>query len=137
MQTGARLRIVVLWHVPVVVAAPCPVPYDWQAEAERHRLDAERLAAEALAVVVAPAEPVVREGDPSLELRRLSREVDLIVIGSRGWGTVRRVLSNSTAHTLVHRAQCPVLVLPRGAHVDIDEPVGSSVTAALLGQSRA
>jgi nucleotide-binding universal stress UspA family protein len=49
------------------------------------------------------------------ELARLSADVDLLVVGSRAWGPVRRVMIGSTAASLTHRAHCPVLVLPRGA----------------------
>ena len=49
------------------------------------------------------------------ELVELSRTVDLLVVGSRAWGPVRRTLIGSTAAKLMRRAHCPVLVLPRGA----------------------
>jgi len=38
---------------------------------------------------------------------------DLLVAGSRGYGPVRRVLLGSVSTQLVHRAPCPVLVVPR------------------------
>jgi hypothetical protein len=37
------------------------------------------------------------------------------VVGSRGWGPVRRILLGSTSARLMREAHCPVLVLPRGA----------------------
>jgi nucleotide-binding universal stress UspA family protein len=40
---------------------------------------------------------------------------DLIVVGSRGYGTVERVLLGSTSTALVREAPCPVLVVPRPA----------------------
>ncbi len=49
------------------------------------------------------------------ELVELSRTVDLLVVGSRAWGPVRRTVMGSTAAKLMCRAHCPVLVLPRGA----------------------
>ena len=54
-------------------------------------------------------------GTPVDELVELSGEVDLLVVGSRAWGPVRRTLIGSTAAKLMRKAQCPVLVLPRGA----------------------
>jgi nucleotide-binding universal stress UspA family protein len=45
----------------------------------------------------------------------LSAHVDLLVVGSRGWGPVRRILVGSTAAHLMREAHCPVIVLPRGA----------------------
>ena len=44
--------------------------------------------------------------------------VDLLVVGSRGWGPVRRVLLGSVSSRLLHVAPCPVLVVPRGPGVD-------------------
>jgi nucleotide-binding universal stress UspA family protein len=43
------------------------------------------------------------------------RGVDLLVVGSRGYGPVKRVLLGSTAAALIHNAQYPVIVHPRGA----------------------
>ena len=56
-----------------------------------------------------------RVGDAGAELARCSRELDLLVLGSRSHGPVRRLLLGSTSSTLVRRAACPVLVLPRTA----------------------
>ena len=39
--------------------------------------------------------------------------VDLLVVGSRGYGTLGRVLAGSVATGLLHRAACPVLAVPR------------------------
>lgn len=41
--------------------------------------------------------------------------VDLLVVGSRGYGPLRRVLLGSTAAELIHHADYPVIVFPRGA----------------------
>jgi nucleotide-binding universal stress UspA family protein len=44
-----------------------------------------------------------------------SENVDLIVVGSRGYGTVERVLLGSTSSVLIRESPCPVLVVPRPA----------------------
>jgi nucleotide-binding universal stress UspA family protein len=54
-------------------------------------------------------------GNPVERLVELSHRVDLLAVGSRGWGPVRRILLGSTAASLIREAACPVLVLPRGA----------------------
>lgn len=51
----------------------------------------------------------------------LAARVDVIVCGSRNWGAARRVALGSTADRLVHDSPCPVLVVPRGAHVEPDD----------------
>jgi nucleotide-binding universal stress UspA family protein len=55
------------------------------------------------------------EGVPVDELVRLSASVDLLVIGSRGYGPARRMLSRSTSEYVAHHAHCPLIVLRRGA----------------------
>jgi nucleotide-binding universal stress UspA family protein len=46
------------------------------------------------------------------------RDVQLIVVGSHGWGPARRIFSGSVSTGLVHQAPCPVLVVrtPHHAH---------------------
>lgn len=65
------------------------------------------------------------EVDPAIDLRRrtLNGEtaealadacrhgVDLLVVGSRGYGTIERVLLGSTSRALINKASCPVLVV--------------------------
>jgi nucleotide-binding universal stress UspA family protein len=50
-------------------------------------------------------------------LGEAAKGVDLLVLGSRGYGPVRRVLLGSVAAAVVAAAPCPVLVVPRGAAV--------------------
>jgi nucleotide-binding universal stress UspA family protein len=52
-------------------------------------------------------------GRPAAELTRRSADLDLLVVGSRGHGPVRRLLLGSTSTRLVRDARCPVLVVPR------------------------
>jgi nucleotide-binding universal stress UspA family protein len=57
----------------------------------------------------------VRRGRPADELLALSREVDLMVVGSRRWGPTARVLLGSTGEALLHDAACAVVAVPRPA----------------------
>ena len=52
-------------------------------------------------------------GRPASELVRRSADLDLLVVGSRAQGPVRRLLLGSTSARLVREARCPVLVVPR------------------------
>jgi nucleotide-binding universal stress UspA family protein len=47
------------------------------------------------------------------ELAAFGEEVDLLVVGSRGYGPVRRLVIGSTSEHLARHARCPLLVLPR------------------------
>ena len=55
----------------------------------------------------------VGPGSPAEELIALSREVDVLVIGSRRSGSPARVLLGTTGEQLLHEAWCPVMVVPR------------------------
>lgn len=61
------------------------------------------------------ASPHTAVGDPTEQLAAFSRKVDLLVLGSRGRGPLRRLLLGSTAGAVLARAACPVLVVPRTA----------------------
>lgn len=54
------------------------------------------------------------DGDPAMELlRHCEKDVDLLVLGSRGYGPIARVLLGSVSHKVVTDAPCPVLVTAR------------------------
>ncbi len=61
----------------------------------------------------ASAHTEVVRGRPADALLALGSRVDLLVIGSRRWGPVARVMLGSTGEALLHDASCPVLVVPR------------------------
>lgn len=109
------------------VAEPAPMGYgaavavmsagDWEA----YELEAkEKLLAEALEAVPPelPVDGQVRRGSAIRELVDASRDLDLLLLGSRGYGPVRRTVLGSTAAGVVDAAHCPVLVLARGAGAD-------------------
>lgn len=49
------------------------------------------------------------------ELAAFGDEVDLLIVGSRGYGPVKRLVLGSTSEYLQRHARCSLLVLPRGA----------------------
>jgi nucleotide-binding universal stress UspA family protein len=49
------------------------------------------------------------------ELSRLSDRVDLLIVGSRGYGPLGRLFHRSISSYLVGHTACPLLVLPRSA----------------------
>lgn len=58
--------------------------------------------------------PVHERGDPVERLlERASEGLDLLVLGSRGFGPLMRVLLGSVSARVIRRAPCPVLVVPR------------------------
>jgi nucleotide-binding universal stress UspA family protein len=55
----------------------------------------------------------VTVGDAGEELAKFGDDLDLLVIGSRGYGPLRTLMLGSTATYLAGNAACPLLVLPR------------------------
>lgn len=61
------------------------------------------------------AEKVLLDGIASVQIREHSADLDLLCVGSRGYGPVRRVLLGSVSSDLLRKVACPVLVVPRAA----------------------
>jgi nucleotide-binding universal stress UspA family protein len=83
-------------------------------EAENHRV--EKLLSEletAARAVGISCSSTAGDGLVVEEICRIAEEHDalLIVVGSHGWGTARRLFSGSVSTGLVHSAPCPVLVV--------------------------
>lgn len=64
-------------------------------------------------------EPHVVYGDPVEELTEYSKSVDVLVVGSRGYGPLGRLVHGSTSHGLARTVHCPLLVLTRGARATL------------------
>jgi nucleotide-binding universal stress UspA family protein len=74
-------------------------------------------------------------GLPGEELAAFGARVDLLVVGSRGYGPLRRLMLGSTSEYLANHARCPLLVLPRQALSDPDPPGRSSGDRATVPAS--
>jgi nucleotide-binding universal stress UspA family protein len=83
------------------------------------RSAAGRELADALATVPpsVAAHPVLLLDAPLRALAWRSHELDLLVVGSRGYGPSRAVLLGGVSGRLIRRAACPVLVVPRGVEL--------------------
>lgn len=62
----------------------------------------------------AQRETVLMEGDPGTILADQGGELDLLVLGSRGYGAIRSALLGAVSSGVIRTAPCPVLVTPRG-----------------------
>jgi nucleotide-binding universal stress UspA family protein len=76
------------------------------------------------------AEGVTLEGDPAEEIAARTADLDLLVIGSRGYGPLRSVLVGGVSGRVAREAQCPVIVVPRGVEAPLGELFGSAATTA-------
>jgi nucleotide-binding universal stress UspA family protein len=63
-------------------------------------------------------ETSVLDGSPAHELRHAAEDVDLLVLGSRGFGPVKRVLLGSVSTVLARTCPSPLLVVPRAAEAE-------------------
>lgn len=59
-----------------------------------------------------PAHLSVLHGTAADVLSDESAHADLLVVGTRGWGAFDRMLFGSTSSAVLHRASCPVQVVP-------------------------
>jgi nucleotide-binding universal stress UspA family protein len=113
--TGWPLTIATVWHLPVTGFAYEPlvtVPEVEEAVREGVR-GALAAAAETARTEGIEPETVLLDGIPADEICALAeqREAGLIVIGSHGWGPMRRLLFGSVSSAVLHHAPCPVLVV--------------------------
>jgi nucleotide-binding universal stress UspA family protein len=65
------------------------------------------------------------DGDVPEVLSREAREVDVLVLGSRGYGPVRAVLLGSVSSAVVRSVERPVVVVPRAAMVEAQDAMRS------------
>ena len=88
-------------------------------EIEAEQAAAETAANDAVARTVAalstPATVVARieVGDPGAMLCRVAEEIaaDIVTVGSRGRGVIKRALLGSVSAHVVHNAPCPVMIV--------------------------
>ncbi|MEM1519741.1 MAG: universal stress protein [Pyrobaculum sp.] len=84
-----------------------------QVSIERARRIVDEAARQISNMGVSVAETEVRSGSPPTEILNYAeeREVDLIVMGSRGLSAIQRLVLGSVSQTVVSRARVPVLVV--------------------------
>lgn len=58
--------------------------------------------------------------DPADGLTAASEQLDLLVMGSRGYGPLRAVMLGGVTRRMISRAACPLLILPRGLPGGLD-----------------
>jgi nucleotide-binding universal stress UspA family protein len=111
----------------VLLGAPPPVYPD----SAQRRVDEtlERMSA------LDGVEPHAAYGDPVEELTLYSAALDLLVVGSRGYGPLGRLVYGGVAQRLARTARCPLLVLTRSARAAPDETGVSERIATTVSAS--
>jgi nucleotide-binding universal stress UspA family protein len=109
---GSELIVVEVWQQPYLSEDVGPDAASSLDEPARRR--AEQLlqdqVAKALDGEPAPEgmQALVRAGNPTEVLIRLGRSADLLVVGARGHGGFRHLMTGSVATQLVNHAPCPI-----------------------------
>jgi nucleotide-binding universal stress UspA family protein len=84
------------------------------------------------AAAEAPAGVTVRvrrmTGNAGDLLAQHSAELDVLVMGSRGYGPLHSVLVGGLSGQLLRRAECPLVVVPRGIEAPLESLFGASAT---------
>lgn len=113
-KTGSRLSMI---HVGVLEPVYHPERHGYPVLYERVQEEAQRLLDEQVENVKASGGTVERadlrigRADEEIVVAAEEMNADLIVIGSRGLGGVRRALMGSVSDSVVRHAHCPVLVV--------------------------
>jgi nucleotide-binding universal stress UspA family protein len=111
---GDRLRAISVWQYAPSLLIDHDTGFDVH---DKERVAEAQTAAQAeldivLAGATVPAtELLVCEGDPAQVLIEESREADMLVVGSRGRGSLGGALLGSVSQNCASHAQCPVTVV--------------------------
>lgn len=80
---------------------------------EQTRAEMQKLLEEQLSGVSSKTNSVILEGNPAKKITEYAEEknADLIVIGSRGLGSIQGIVLGSVSSKVMQLANCPVLVI--------------------------
>ena len=121
-ETGSELHVI---HVLILPPQSAHDPYSFNTEAREQAEKRSRARLEELVGRIETSGGKVGGshlgvGRPDAEIIDRAEEIGagLIIVGSRGLGTIRRSLTGSVSDSVVHYAHCPVLVA-RGEAVEL------------------
>jgi nucleotide-binding universal stress UspA family protein len=110
-----ELLVATVWNIPYTAVGFAPAP-PTEALAQLGEDDARRIAVDAAARAKeagVEARALVLRGFPVEELCIAAERFEprFVVLGSHGWGVVKRAIFGSVSTGVLHRANCPVLVV--------------------------
>jgi nucleotide-binding universal stress UspA family protein len=115
--TGAQLRVIRVFEPLRYDLPPGNAAFGGMASYNDslHERASEDLEAAVARIETDGAESQLEVGNPAHILADASEGLDLLLIGSRGYGPLRAVMVGGVSGQLVREAACPVIVFPRGA----------------------
>lgn len=135
-ELGASLRLIgVVPHVRVIPSRIGHTTVGYADVLRRHFRDVLDLGASRLPDAET-VETMLEEGDPAAALAARGVELDLLVMGSRGYGPLRRVLLGGVSAEVMRTAPCPVIVVPRASASANGQRTDESSAAATAAASR-
>jgi nucleotide-binding universal stress UspA family protein len=109
--TGVPLYVVAAWQTPVTIYASAPMvaASDLDAAEIERATEAARAAVDLARRKGVETKRFVRNGEPLEMISRTATNCDasLVMVGSHGWGPVRRLVSGSVSKGLLHHAPVP------------------------------
>lgn len=133
--SGAPVRVVSVAQPPeIAVGKSGGANYAWEAlkETTEEAVRAQLSEAGDSAPDDVEVEPVLLSGKPAEELAEAARPLgSVLVLGSRAYGPLRRVLLGSVSRALADVAPAPMIVYPRGMREErTAEPAGKAGATA-------
>jgi nucleotide-binding universal stress UspA family protein len=126
-QAGATLRLLTAAD-PQAFGGPAVTGYPVASFREDLWDDYQRQLDEALDSISSELRPSggLVHGDAAAALAaETEKGIDLLFVGSRGYGSLLRVLLGSVSYALIKATPCPLVVVPRGAR-ETDQQVASA-----------
>jgi nucleotide-binding universal stress UspA family protein len=112
---GGKLRLItVASDISFLELAPGTGSEEYMEHVVRHYRDLQKQALTEIGETV-EATGVLVDTIPAPGIVANAADLDLLVMGSRGYGPIRRTLLGGVSAEVMRTAPCPVLVVPRGA----------------------
>lgn len=114
----SAVEIVHAWQITALatdgLGTGAPSDWAWLEQASRETLDAAIAQQDASGLPEEPIAALVQDSAASAILDA-SKDADLVVVGSRGFGGFSGLLFGSVSHQVARHATVPVVIVPRGA----------------------